>query len=533
MALKVETVLLPGSRVEVKLHADAAEIEKAFDRAYTYLASEARVPGFRPGRAPRVILERRFDAETIRGLAWQQFLEKTYAPALEELDLRLLGEPEIPDLEAQEGFRAGEPLEMVSTLTVYPQPVLGDYRGLKLVRPSAEVTEEDVDRSLEDLRHAHAEYRPVERETVQEGDVVSAHVKVVNPQTDEVLEEYDADFPAHAESGSEMERLLVGVKPGGEVSYDLTLGEQPEAGELAGQTMVVQATVGEIQQELLPEVEDAFAQRVSEDLATVADLREHVRGQLAQTFRQDGEQEARHLAALLLDVTSEVDLPAELVSSVAQSGLQGYVRELMEAGMSAEQALERVRENEGATLREAQQVALSEVRRHYLLEAVAEAEGLEVGEADLDRAVAEYAAEHGVEAGALRPMVDLQPETEHEFHDRALRDLVLDTLLAAAEVEEVPREGYPVRARMLVEEALEAARARAEQQARLVTEAPADATAEPPPAADVEEEEAATGAPLAADPPDPGGTPLPLAGTGEESAAEAAPAPESDPEEDQ
>jgi trigger factor len=452
MSITVETKRLPGSRVEIQVAADEQEVEKAFDRAYNYLSREAKIPGFRPGKAPRQVLERRFDAETVREIAWHEFVERSYAPALEEQELKPLGQPEVPPLDDVEGFEPGSGATITSTMVVHPEPVLPDYDHLKLVQASAEVSEEDIDEQILELRRAQAKTEVVEREKIEQDDLVKAHVVVSDPEQEEPLEEYDADFRADGESENELEQRLVGANPEETLEYDLELGEDQQDEALAGKTVQVKATIEEVKEETLPELDDAFAADVDEELTSVEELREWLRERLSEQFAAESERALRSLALAVVDRGTELELPDELVRNMATSEVQQFMQQLQSEGLTADQAMNMIRDEDSGIMQRAAYNAVGALRTHYILEALAEVEEIEVEEADIQQAMEKYAQEHGMELESLQQMVMMQPEAEQQFEEQARRAKIIDMLLETAEVEEVGREGYPLRVRRLMEE---------------------------------------------------------------------------------
>ncbi|HEY3397458.1 MAG TPA: trigger factor [Armatimonadota bacterium] len=478
MAIKIETENLPGSRLLIRVEADAAEVDKSFDRAFSQLQAEARVPGFRPGKAPRAILERRFDADMQRRLAWQEFLEKTYAPALEDLDIEPLGEPEMPNIDEWDGFQRGQDLQMTVTWTVQPRPELPEFKNLKLVKPSAEVTPEDVDEAIEQLREANAKRQPVERTTVAAGDLVSAHVIVTKGDTEEVLEESDAELTAREDSDAPVEKALVGAPVDTILEVKVPLQGQQADEELAGGEATVKVEIKSLAENILPELTDEFAHSVDEKLNTVDELRTFVTERLASELAESAETQVRELALALVNSRTKLDLPPDMVNRMATSEMQQYAREMLSDGMSMDKVKEIITSQESGV----QDAVLSEtvrrLREHYLLGALAREAELEVDDEDMARYMTIYSQEHGVDEATLRSMVMMQPETESDFRERALRIKIGDFLVNHAEIEEVGREGYPLMARRLFEEAAPIA----------ASEAIEDASAEEEPIADADSE---------------------------------------------
>jgi trigger factor len=452
MALKIDTTPLPGSKLEIRVEADAAEVDKSFDRVFSRLQQEAHVPGFRPGKAPRAILERRIGEEALRQMAWQEFLEKTYAPAIEELNIQPFGDPEMPDLEEWDGFQRGQDLELSLTWTVHPRPELPDYLHLKLVKPSAEVAEEDIEEQLKSLREAHAKQQPTDRETVEDGDAVTVHVTVLEGESDEIAEEQDVELVAEQASEDPLRSAIVGAIKGQEFETRLRSPHEEDGEEHEGPRVKIR--VDEIAERVLPELDAEFAKTVDDSLDSVEALRVFVAERLSADRKRAAEAMVRNLAMTLVDATTRMDLPPELVNQAASGEMRRYAQDMLSDGMSADRVRELVSDRESGLADAILRNTVGDLRMMYIEEAIVREQEIEVEEADIERALAEYAEEHAIDVASLRQMVEMQEETEHQFADRARRMKIRDMLVENAEIEEVPWEAFPLRARRLVEEAV-------------------------------------------------------------------------------
>ncbi len=459
MPLKIETTPLPGSRLEIRLQADAEEIEKAYDRVFSRLQQEAHIPGFRPGKAPRALIERRFDAASLRRLAWQDFLEKSYLPSLEELKIEPYGEPELPDLEEWEGFQRGQDLEMAVTWTIRPRPELPDYMHLKLVKPSAEVSDEDLEEQLQALRSAHARQQPTDREIVEEGDAVTAHVVVYAPDSEAPEDETDIELVAEKESPDQLKQAVIGAAKGQSFESTLQLGEHTLSHDLPEGLRRVQIRVDAIEERVLPALDADFAKVVDDSLESVEALRDYVRERLVKQRQQDAERMVREVAFALVDAGTKLDLPAEMINQAASGEIRRYTRDMISSGVSVEAVRELLSDRESGLAESLYREVISDLRSIFIEHAIAEAENLEVTEEDVERAMSDYAQVHGIDLPTLRQMVDLQTSAQDQFEERARHLKIGDLLIANAQIEEVPWEAFPLRARRLLEEAIEQRRA--------------------------------------------------------------------------
>jgi len=249
--VKLDKEVMPNNRVKVTLIAESDDVDKVFAKAYEQLRSEGRVPGFRPGKAPRAILKRHYSDDIIRELAWTAFLEDIYAPALQDSDLDPIFPPEAPLLEEVDDFAEGQPVEVETVLTVHPEPDLPDYKALKLIKARTEVTDEEIDEQLEQLRESYADEIEVERESVAEGDLVRVGMKIVGPNG-ELVEETESEFIANRDSEQPVARKLSGHIIGQVVTDETTIAEDFDDEKLAGQTLSIEATINGLKERKLP-----------------------------------------------------------------------------------------------------------------------------------------------------------------------------------------------------------------------------------------------------------------------------------------
>ncbi len=452
MTVKVETNELPGSKVEVQVTADPEDMRNIFAKTYQRLAQQGQVPGFRPGKAPAAVIKRQYPQDVIRRLAWGLFVEDIYVPALENSRLRPLAGPQFPDLDEVENFAEGETVEVKTVLTVHPRPKLPDYKSLKLLRPDTEVSDEDVQQQLEQLREAYAEEIEVDRDSVAEGDVVQAEVQVCRADTEEVIEETTARFIADRDSDQPVARKLSGHMVGQTVTDETTIAEGHADEELAGQTVIVKATIKEIKQRQLPELDDEFAGQVDEELESLEALRDRIREQLTRSREAAGDEAARNMAMNVVAAATDIDLPEELVNSVTADQVESYMQYLQQEGVSTEQTLEAVQQDEEGVVSEAAYRAQQGLKLHYIFQEIAELEELEIADEDLDDAVGSYAQDNNLDEQMVRQAIQLHEEVADQVRDYARRHQVMQLLVDNAEIEQVPWDGFAVRMRKHIEE---------------------------------------------------------------------------------
>ncbi len=371
----------PDSRVQLRVEAPAAQLESAIAAALRRLSGRVRLPGFRPGKAPAAMVERAVGWEAVRQEAVDALLPELYTRALEQAGVEPVDDPEL-DLQPVE---RGEPVVFTATVTVRPDVELGDYRSLRVEVPASEVTDEQVDEMLEELRRRNSELRDVER-PAQSGDVLRC--TLVMRRGEETLsgeEEQDRDLDI------DRERLLpgladalIGLEAGAERSFQLTLPEDFAREELRGATVDVDVSVSAVRERILPPLDDSLAQ-FDDSGSTLDELRSHYRTRLEEVSAERDREalEASALEALRDHVV--IDLPQTMVEREIDRQVADLDARLQSMGMP----LDRYLEYTGTTVEklrgERREPAVQRLRLELALDALAQAEGIEVDEAAVVR----------------------------------------------------------------------------------------------------------------------------------------------------
>lgn len=466
ISLQLQTVSLPGSQLDMTFQLDDGDVRRAFDKVYSELAQQGSIPGFRPGRAPAAVIKRRFKPEILRDMFWMKAVETFVEPELEKEELKVIGQPDFPDFQEIE-VEEGQPVEFTLKITVRPEPELPEYKGLKLHRLPAEVTDEQVAEVLGQMRQAAAKEKPVSDRPVQSGDVVAADLKITLAGQDEPVHESSQQF----EVGSgrytpAIDEALVGHNLDETVTLEHQYPEDHEDEDLAGQQATLSATIEEIRERLLPELDDDFAktQGEYEGLEQLqGEVRERLEKEAAQRRQEALENDA--LSAVVRD--TKIDLPEMLIDDLARRGFASFAEELQSNGMSVVEFAEIASTDvENLQLNERMRAEVA-LKVQFALEAIAAAEGVEVDEAALDEEIGLFAAEANVGEDFVRNALDLQEDLRERLEDRATRRLTIQKLLDAAEIEDVTQERYDE----IKEQERQAAREKAEAEATAAEEA--------------------------------------------------------------
>jgi trigger factor len=371
----------PDSRVQLRVEAPATELESAIAAALRRLAARVRLPGFRPGKAPAAMVERAVGWEAVRQEAVDALLPDLYGRAIDQAGLQPVDDPQL-DLQPVE---RGLPFIFTATVTVRPEVELGDYRSLRVEVPTTEVTADQVDEMLEELRRRNSELLDVER-PAQAGDVLRC--TLVMRRGEEVLsgeDEKDRDLDI------DRERLLpgladalIGLEAGAQRSFQLTLPEDFSQEELRGAIVDVDVTVSAVRERILPPLDDSLA-AFDDNGSTLDELRAHYRRRLEELAAERDREtlEGRALEALRDHVV--IELPETLVEREVDRQVADLDARLQSMGMP----LDRYLEYSGTTVEklrgERREGAVQRLRLELALDALAEAEGIEVDEAAVVR----------------------------------------------------------------------------------------------------------------------------------------------------
>jgi trigger factor len=346
------------------------------------------------------MFERYVGRETLLREALEKLVPQVYEEAVKEEALDPIDQPkfEIPTF---------EPLLIKATVPVRPHVELGDYRSVRVDRVPAEVTAEQVDGAIENLRQRYATVEPVER-TVKSGDIVRASI-VARAGDRELLRDEDADLRVTDEAMRGLPGLaekLVGTDKGNDYTFDVEVPEAYEDSSLAGQSVRYDVSIQEVKQEKLPELDDAFASEVGEGFTSLAALREKVTADLEKRAQDEADRAYEKNILDALYESMEIEFPPVLVEREVEHILSE------QAGSGSLAGLEAMMRRGGGSLDTLRQIArpmaADRVRRTLVLTAVAESEGLSVEDAEVEQELTLLAGSEPTQAAQFREVFDTE-----------------------------------------------------------------------------------------------------------------------------
>ena len=390
--------------VKFTMEFTAEEFEAAQVKAYQANKDKFVVDGFRKGKAPRSIIEKRYGEGIFFEDAIDELFREHYGKALVELELEVIDSPaaEFSQIKKGEGFTA------TITVACFPIVEVKDYKGIEIEKVTQEVKDEDVENDLKQQQHRNARVVLVEREAKEGDTVLLDYSGFVG---DEQFEGGTAERQ-ELKLGSGMfipgfEEQLVGVTPGEKKDVVVTFPEEYHAADLAGKEAVFHCLVHEIKEEQLPELDDEFAKDVSE-FDTLDELKASIREKLEKYAEAASVSQMKDKAIEKLVASNEVEVPAVMVEDEMSRMAQELDQQLRYQGMSLSQYLEFVGKDMAAFRDELRPDAERQVKTRIVLMGIVDAEKIEVSEDEMEEELKLMAAQYNMTADKIKEMIGVE-----------------------------------------------------------------------------------------------------------------------------
>ena len=385
--ITVTTRSEPGSRVRLEIEVPADAVSRHFDTAYRHLAARTRVPGFRPGKAPRTIIERFVGRDAVLAEAVEHLVDESYDAAVVEADLIPIDQPDV-DID-RAGVVAGQAVRFSAVVSVRPSVELGAYTDYPFGLEVPPVTDEDVETVLDELRNEQATLRPVDDRGAQNGDL--AAVSFRGTIDGEPFDGGTADRLPLIVGEERMipgwEAQLIGQLVDETREFDLPFPDDYRVETLAGKAAHFSVTVTDLRERVLPELDDDFAASVSEGHTL-----DQLRAELRDALQQRAGAEARHqFADRVIDFASAnatVELPEVMIANEVDIMRDELRARLAEQRMGLDRYLELSRQTPEELMAELREPASRRVKTLLVLSAIAEKEEVDATEAEIDAEVA-------------------------------------------------------------------------------------------------------------------------------------------------
>ena len=474
--MKVSVEKLPSSEAVVEVDFSWDEVEKASEKAYRKLVQQVDVQGFRRGKAPRSLLERKLGKEHIYQEGLDDLMTETYRNVLKEHDITPLGQPETD----APVFEMGQPYHFSLKVPILTPVELGDYRALHFEREEESVTSEEVERELESLRERQASWEVVER-PAQMGDRVTMDLKLT-VDDESISDLKDNPFEVTEERHglfTGMDEHIVGMRVGESKTFTTTIPEDYSNEKLAGKEAQYAVTLHKVEVKELPELDDAFAAQVSDDEnQTLEDLRKSISDNLLESKQRRIRDELRERVVNAVIDQSQITLHPVLIQEESEDMLHQFSHLLERQHMSLDQYLMLMKKTRAEYLKELEPDAEKRVKRQLVLDEVVKEEDITVTPEEVEALFRAYSqmgqnlprTEGQIRAlsqGLLREkaitrLVDLTAGPESSEEEEVSAANAEEAALAAEEetkdLQEEAQEASEIRAAQEQEEGAEAGR---------------------------------------------------------------------------
>ena len=370
------------SRVSLTIEVSAAEFEAAIEKAYLKMRKNINLQGFRPGKAPRKMIEKMYGVEVFFEEAINIAFPEAYEAAIKEKELQVVGYPEVDML----GECTVEGFTFTAIAPVYPEATLGEYKGLSAVKGEVKVTEEDVADRLQLLADRNTRLVSVEREAKIGDTAVIDFEGFLNgvPFEGGKGENHSLELGS-GQFVPGFEEQVIGMKAGEEKDLDITFPEQYTP-ELAGKAVVFKVKVNEVKEKEIPVLDDEFAKDVSE-FDTLDELKADLEKKIAQEQEKAIEQAFQDALMEQVAENLTVEIPDAMIETQAKQFIDNFKMQLAQQGIPYDEYLKMTGTEEASLLEEAKEPAMRQVRMDLAMGAIIKAENITASDEEVE---AEY-----------------------------------------------------------------------------------------------------------------------------------------------
>tara|TARA_B100001964_G_scaffold245023_1_gene329406 strand:+ start:8564 stop:9940 length:1377 start_codon:yes stop_codon:yes gene_type:complete len=359
------------------------DIDPYLDRAYQRVVQRVNIPGFRKGKAPRRIIEQYFGRESMLNEVLDSMLPELTNQAINEKDLDAVG---LPSIEMEEL----DPFQFSAIVPLRPEVDLGEYSEIRIEKEHPKIEDDAVDSRIEQLRLSVATWEPTER-PIEIGDMITAQIKgTVGEKT--IFDESDAVYLVNEEIGRPFpgfSEKLVGMEPDKPSQFDLSIPEDFADPDLANQDASFDVTIKDIKARVLPEIDDEFAKSIGEGHETLGDLKEEVQKSIQTEAEEEITRTHRESIVEALMDTAKVEMSALLLQHEAEHMVEEQERMVSQANMNMDDYLASLGKTREEFVEESKTEASDRLKRSFVLAKLAEEEGLEVSDEDIDDRITE------------------------------------------------------------------------------------------------------------------------------------------------
>ncbi len=377
--------LIEGCRHSLEIAIPAEEVESESSRVTADVQKRAKLPGFRPGKAPASLIRKQFSSD-IRQQVVENLIPKALQKQIEAENLNIVGRPDITDLH----FHDGEPMRFKAEFEVIPEIELGEYKDVEVPYADPTVTDEDVEKRLNEIRDQKAQYVNIDPRPIEDGDhAVVALESIEGVEGDPVKQDEMVLEIGGTETFDAFTQNLRGLSPGDEKDFEVTYPEDYGAARLAGKTVKFHATVKGLRRKDLPELNDEFAQDLG-DYRNVDEVRDAIRKAITAQRQHEAQNEAKNKIVDKVVDAHEFPVPEVFIDRQIENRVQQSLRAMAGEGLDP-----RSLKLDWSKVKEAQRdKAVREVKASMLLSRIAERESIHATRDEVDKEVERLAKQN-------------------------------------------------------------------------------------------------------------------------------------------
>ena len=423
-----------NNEAEIVVEVNAQEFEAALDKAFIKNRNKMAVPGFRKGKAPRKIIENAYGASVFHGDAVDVLIPDVIIAVAEQSELRIVGLPQVTDVDIKGGNAC---IDFTVYVSLYPEVIIGEYRGLSAPKPAVEVPEAEVDSEVDRIRLRNARIEKADR-PAQSGDIVVIDYEGFmggEPFQGGKNENYELELGSgRFVPGFEdqIEGMVAGEE--GEISIVFPEGYVEH---LAGRAAVFEVKLHEVKEKILPDLDDEFAKDVSE-FDTLDEYKSDIRERLRKSKQDEADVAYENALMAKLAGKIEADVPIAMVEEQMDHAMEDFAKQVASYGMDIEAYLKMMNKTPQAFREDSRKSSERQVRVFLALEKIAELEGIEVSEEEIENAFIENADLYGTDIDKLKETTDSK-DVAREIKMRRAAKIVVESAVneeAIAEGEE-------------------------------------------------------------------------------------------------
>lgn len=400
--MSVQVEKLEKSMAKLTITVEAAKFDAAVDSAYQKNKGKIALPGFRKGKAPRAMIEKMYGTGVFFEDAANELIPEAYETAAKESELEIVAQPEIEVTQMEKGTD----FIFTATVAIKPEVTLGDYKGIEVEKKEAEVSEEEITAEIDKAREANSRLITIEDRAAEDGDTVIIDFDgYVDGKQFEggYAEDYTLVLGSHSFIDN-FEDQLVGKNLGEDVEVNVTFPEEYHVDELKGKPALFKVKIKEIQKKELPELDDDFAQDVS-DFDTLDEYKADVEKKILENKENQIKREQEDQIIEKIIENAQMEIPQQMIATQTRQMTQEFAQRLQSQGLSLEQYMQFTGLTPQKMMEDLEPQALKRIQSRLVLEAVVAAENIEASDEEIDKELENMASMYQMEIDKLKELI--------------------------------------------------------------------------------------------------------------------------------